>query len=262
MRELDPDVLTGWNVVDFDLAVLARLAERLRVPLELGRGPGALRLPVGSRARTRQASVPGRVVLDGIQLLRGAFIRMSDYALDAVARSVLGEGKTLGAEGKADEILRLFKEDRPRFVEYNRTDARLALEILERLRLVELAVERSRLTGMPLDRVSGSIAAFDFLYLSELDRARRRRAERARGPTVGEPQDGRARARAAPRPLRERRGARLQEPLPEPDPHLRDRSPEPRAAGDGRRRRRSDRGARTAPPSPGARPSSPRCSTS
>ena len=83
---------------------------------------------------------------------------------------MLGEGKTIGAGGKADEILRLFKEERSRFVAYNRTDARLALEIVERLRLVELAVERSRLTGLPPDRVAGSIAAFDFLYLSALDR--------------------------------------------------------------------------------------------
>ncbi len=83
---------------------------------------------------------------------------------------MLGEGKTLSGRGRADEILRLFEEDRQRLVEYNRTDARLALEILEKLRLVELAVERSRLTGLPLDRVASSIAAFDFLYLSALGR--------------------------------------------------------------------------------------------
>jgi DNA polymerase-2 len=171
VRELDPDVLTGWNVIDFDLTVLLRLAARLGVPLELGRGAGALRVrPEGSPRGTRQALVPGRVVLDGIQLLRGAFVRMDDYSLDAVAHTVLGERKTLTGRGRADEILRLFKEDRPRLVEYNRTDARLALDILERLRLVELAVERSRLTGMPLDRVASSIAAFDFLYLCELGR--------------------------------------------------------------------------------------------
>jgi DNA polymerase-2 len=171
VRELDPDVLTGWNVVDFDLAVLLRLAERLRVPLELGRGRGVTRLREEPTYRaSRQANVPGRVVLDGIQLLRGAFIRMADYGLDAVAREVLGEGKTFAGPGRAEEVLRLFREDRARLVEYNRNDARLALAILEELRLVELAVERSRLTGMPLDRVSSSIAAFDFLYLSELGR--------------------------------------------------------------------------------------------
>ncbi len=171
VRELDPDVITGWNVVEFDLAVLDRIAARERVPLELGRGPGGLRIrPQGTGSRL--ASVPGRVVLDGILLLRGAFIRMDDYGLDAVARSVLGEGKTLVGRGRADEILRLFEEDQDRLVEYNRTDARLALEVLERLRLVELSVERSRLTGLPLDRVASSIAAFDFLYLSELRRLR------------------------------------------------------------------------------------------
>jgi DNA polymerase-2 len=89
-----------------------------------------------------------------------------------VARAVLGEGKTFSGRGRADEILRLFEEDRQQLVEYNRTDARLALEILEKLRLVELAVERSRLTGLPLDRVASSIAAFDFLYLSALGRRR------------------------------------------------------------------------------------------
>jgi DNA polymerase-2 len=171
VRALDPDVITGWNVVDFDLAVLSRLAARLGARLELGRGPGELRLGADRSTRgSRQASVPGRVVLDGIALLRGAFVRMEDYGLDAVAREVLGEGKSLAGHGRADEILRLFKEDRPRLVEYNRTDARLALEILEELHLVELAVERSLLTGMPLDRVSSSIAAFDFLYLSKLGR--------------------------------------------------------------------------------------------
>src|SRR5690606_4817474 len=58
------------------------------------------------------------------------------------------------------------------FARYARTDARLAYQIIERLRLVELAFERSRLTGMTPDRVAASIASFDFLYLGELERRR------------------------------------------------------------------------------------------
>ena len=251
MRELDPDVLTGWNVVDFDLTVLSRLAARHGVPhasWAAGRGRCACG-PTASSRGTRQASVPGRVVLDGIQLLRGAFVRMEDYSLDAVAREVLGEGKTVAGHGRAEEILRLFKDDRAHLVEYNRTDARLALEILERLQLVELAVERSRLTGMPLDRVSSSIAAFDFLYLSELGR---------RGivaPSVAtvdavEPHGRRPRPGASARALHERGRPGLQEPVPEPHPHVPDRSPEPRPSGiDRPARRRPDPWPRTAPPS-------------
>jgi len=69
--------------------------------------------------------------------------------------------KLLGAE---------YRHDRGRLVEYNLRDAQLALRILRRLKLVELAVERSRLTGLPPDRVAASIASFDFLYLTELRR--------------------------------------------------------------------------------------------
>jgi len=171
VRELDPDVLTGWNLVDFDLTVLARLAAEHRVTMALGRGRDPLALRSSSSPRGgSEARVVGRVVLDGIDLLRGAFLRFESYALDAVAREVLGEGKTVGGDDRAGKIVEMFREDRAKLVEYNRHDARLALRVLEKLQLVELAVERSRLTGMPPDRVAASIASFDFLYLTELRR--------------------------------------------------------------------------------------------
>ncbi|MBP7146998.1 MAG: DNA polymerase II [Acidobacteria bacterium] len=171
VRELDPDVITGWNVIDFDFAVLARRAARLGVLLELGRGPGPLRVDASRVAwGTSRCTVTGRMVLDGLDLVRGAFLRFDEHSLDFVARQVLGEGKLFSGPDRFEQILRTFREDRPRFVEYNLRDARLALEILQKLRLVELAVERSRLTGVPLDRVAASVAAFDFLYLSELAR--------------------------------------------------------------------------------------------
>ncbi len=176
VRALDPDVITGWNVIDFDLAVLSRLAEAHGVPLSLGRGAGSLRIQSAPSGYSgSRATVPGRVILDGIALLRGSFITMEEYSLDFVSREVLGEGKIIGNDirgpgGKAGEILRLFRHDRERFVAYNLTDARLAWQILSKLHLIELAVERSLLTGMPPDRVSASIASFDFLYLSELRR--------------------------------------------------------------------------------------------
>jgi len=173
IRALDPDVLTGWNVIGFDLTVLQRLAAKAGVALKIGRGADPLRIqPSRGPRQGAQAIVAGRAVLDGIDLMRGAFIRMESYALNAVAREILGEGKTIAGTDRAEEILKTWREDLPRFVEYNRTDARLALEILERLRLVDLAVKRSRLTGMPPDRVAASIASFDFLYLSELSRRR------------------------------------------------------------------------------------------
>ena len=169
IRQSDPDILTGWNVIDFDLSVLMQRARAQNVTLELGRIPGPLKL---RRDRSTwvasRAEVPGRVVLDGIQLLKGAFVKLEDYSLETAAQSLLGEGKTLKGPGRHEEIERLFREDLAAFAAYNLTDARLVSRILQKTRLVELAIERSLLTGMPLDRISASIASFDFLYLPEI----------------------------------------------------------------------------------------------
>ena len=184
VREIDPDVLTGWNVIDFDLNVLGRIARRTRTPFHLGRDTGSVRVrPARGYFGSGQASIPGRVVLDGMDLLRGAFQRFDDYSLNSVASEVLGEGKVKVALGqssgnRADDILARYRDDLPTFAEYARTDARLALEIVEKLDLVTLAFARSRLTGMTPDRVAASIASFDFLYLAAL------RKRRVVAPTV------------------------------------------------------------------------------
>ena len=175
VHELDPDVLTGWNVVDFDLRVLDRIAKRVRRPLQLGRDAGGLRVRAAQGYfGSGQASILGRLVLDGMDLVRGAFQRFDDYSLNGVASEVLGEGKVeLGTESdRAKAILTRYQSDLPTFAEYARTDARLALQIVEKLDLVTLATARSGLTGMTPDRVSASIASFDFLYLSALRKRR------------------------------------------------------------------------------------------
>lgn len=173
VRDFDPDVITGWNIVDFDLNALQRIAQRVRHPLELGRDAGAMRLrKAEGYFGSGQASIPGRLVLDGIDLLRGAFIRMDDYSLDAVAREVLGEGKAVAGDvrDRIQEILHNYRHDLPAFALYARTDARLAYQIAQKLNVIRLAFARSQLTGMTPDRVSASIASFEFLYLSELER--------------------------------------------------------------------------------------------
>ena len=182
VREIDPDILTGWNVIDFDLNVLNRVAKRVRVPFDLGREPGSVRVrSAQGYFGSGQASIPGRLVLDGMDLVRGAFMRFDDYSLDNVASEVLGEGKVEMGDGgdRAADILARYRDDLDTFAAYARTDARLALEIVDSLDLVNLALARSRLTGMTPDRVSASIASFDFRYLSAL------RKRRIVAPTVG-----------------------------------------------------------------------------
>ena len=175
VREIDPDVLTGWNVVDFDLDALRRMSLRTGASLELGRAPGrmVLREAQGYFGSGR-ALIPGRVVLDGIDLVRGAFIRFPEYSLEVVAQEVLGEGKQVEGDvhDRAGEILERYRRDLEGFAAYARTDARLAYQIIERLKLLPLAKVRSTLTGMPMDRVAASVASFDFVYIAALKKRR------------------------------------------------------------------------------------------
>ncbi|MCR9279485.1 MAG: DNA polymerase II [Pseudomonadaceae bacterium] len=193
VRELDPDVLTGWNVIDFDLTVLARVAARERVTFHLGRDSQELRLrPAEGYFGSSQATITGRLVLDGVDLLRGAFVRMDSYSLDAVAKEVLGEGKAVAGDvnDRLAEILDNYARDLPAFALYARTDSRLVLDILSELKLIPLAQARSRLTGMTPDRVSASIASFDFLYLMHLHQRRLAAPSLARPASRALPQAG------------------------------------------------------------------------
>jgi DNA polymerase-2 len=170
--EIDPDILTGWNVVDFDLRTWVKRCAALSLPANLGRVPGEILFhqDLGFTRQSR-ATIPGRVVLDGIGLVRDA-VRLEDYRLETAARALLGRGKLIDLEGsdKAREIERLYREEPAALAAYNREDARLVLDILEREGLLDLAVERSLLSGMQLDRVGASIASFDLVYLPELRR--------------------------------------------------------------------------------------------
>ena len=180
LRELDPDVITGWNVIDFDVSVLRTLCLRHGVPFRLGRTDDETIVQRDqSFSRDPRANAPGRQILDGLALTRSAFIRLDDYKLETAAQAFLGRGKLMTGEGRGTEIERAFREDRQLLVDYNLRDAQLVLDVLAARRLVDLAVSRSLLTGMQLDRVGASIASVDFLYLHEL---------RARGvvaPSVG-----------------------------------------------------------------------------
>jgi DNA polymerase-2 len=172
LSEYDPDVIIGWNVVDFDLTFIQRRCRKWNTPFALGRGgETATILPAGSIGQKSTARIPGRVVLDGIDLLRAATWSFEDFSLGAVAGELLGRQKLLGEEvDRVEEIQRLYLEEPSELVAYNLEDCRLAEAIFEEAHLIDFALERTSLTGLNLDRTGGSVAAFDNLYLPRLHR--------------------------------------------------------------------------------------------
>jgi DNA polymerase-2 len=169
---IDPDVLCGWNVVEFDLAVLEARCRLLRVPFALGRaGELARVLPGATPQQVSVARVPGRVVLDGIATLKSATFSFERFTLESVSQKLLGRGKKIAAGKDAlAEIRRMHAEDPHALAAYNLEDCRLVLDVFEKADLLGFAMERARLTGLAMDRQGGSVAAFDHLYLPRLHR--------------------------------------------------------------------------------------------
>jgi DNA polymerase-2 len=173
VRASDPDVLTGWNVCDFDLTVVLAACRRAGLRCALGRTDDELVILRDQHyTREARAVLAGRVVLDGLALMRSAWVRLDDYRLETASRTLLGKGKLIAGEHRGAEIEAAWRDHPERLAAYNLQDARLVLELLAHAGLIELTVRRSLLTGMQLDRVSAQIAAVDSLYL---------RALRARG---------------------------------------------------------------------------------
>jgi DNA polymerase-2 len=172
IAEFDPDVLIGWNVVNFDTRYLQRLADRLGRRLLLGRDrrPGHWR-ELDDDGERYTVQFPGRVILDGIELLRAAFYRFESFSLENVARQLLGDGKLLHGGDRGAEITRQFQEDKTSLARYNLKDCELVSDIFEATAMLDFAVARSAITGLNLDRMGGSVASFDNQYLPRLHRA-------------------------------------------------------------------------------------------
>lgn len=171
-QEYDPDIIIGWSVVTFDLALLYRRAKYHGIALNIGRDNHPLSWKVEDKYRPETLSLPGRVVLDGIDWLKAAFYQFERYSLEFVSQALLDEGKAIhNVDNRMGEINDLFLNDKPALAHYNLTDCRLVWDIFEKTHLFDFAIERAKLTGLELGRVGASVAAFNNLYLPHLHRA-------------------------------------------------------------------------------------------
>ncbi|HFZ8995005.1 TPA: DNA polymerase II [Citrobacter freundii] len=169
----DPDVLIGWNVIQFDLRMLQKHAERYRIPLRLGRDNSELEWREhGFKNGVFFAQARGRLIIDGIEALKSAFWNFSSFSLESVAQELLGEGKAIDNPwDRMDEIDRRFAEDKPALATYNLKDCELVTRIFHKTEIMPFLLERATVNGLPADRHGGSVAAFSHLYLPRMHRA-------------------------------------------------------------------------------------------
>ncbi len=173
--ELDPDIMTGWNVIEFDFSILFERFKRYGIPFTLGRSDEPGNFLPGAKGQSSAVIVPGRQVIDGMRVVRNGPMRFDDNRLETVAREVLGKGKVaftaeenLTGRRKIDALLETYRNDPATFCRYNLRDAVLVLDILEQTGLMDLTIRRAALTGVGLARAWTSVASFEHLYISSM----------------------------------------------------------------------------------------------
>lgn len=156
---VDPDILTGYNIQNFDIKFLLERAEAL----------GIKSFPLFSRLKTAKVSqrkqtfssaafgtrdnfeikISGRIIMDMITYMYRNH-KLSSYSLNAVCAKFLGQQKEDVHHSIISDLQRGTDDDRRRLAVYCLKDAYLPLQLLEKLQVLVNYVEMARVTGVPL----------------------------------------------------------------------------------------------------------------
>ena len=155
----DADILTGYNIGNFDLPYLLGRAATLRIASfpYLGRVKGMVTKvkekmfqskQTGSR-EMKEINIEGRVQFDVMTVLMRDY-KLSSYSLNAVCAHFLGEQKEDVHHSIISELQAGSPETRRRLAVYCLKDAYLPQRLLQKLMCIINYAEMARVTGVPL----------------------------------------------------------------------------------------------------------------
>ena len=186
-KQYSPDIIIGWNVIGFDLNYIDQRCQYYGLKPGFGVDGENWRVRGREGSSKRFISIPGRAVLDGIDLLKVAGYHFDSYSLENVSRELLENGKLLNSSQGWQEIERLYSEEPIAFVEYNLQDCWLVWRIFQKLKLIELQQTRVDLTGIPFSQTGGSVQAFENQYLPLLHQQKMAAPNYSKAPFVASP---------------------------------------------------------------------------
>ncbi|MBI4170617.1 MAG: hypothetical protein HY514_02900 [Candidatus Aenigmarchaeota archaeon] len=205
--DYDPDIITGYNINNFDLPYLMERLKHNKIPLNIGRSDK----PMFGRTTgmTTEFVIPGRVVFDPYQILkRDPWLKFQRYDLNTVAKKMLNEEKHNVEYSEMAALWAGSREGLSRFIEYARKDADLSLRLVVEKGLMDKFYELSKISGVLLQDVfGGQTRRVDTMILHEfkkmdfvmplnpsksdlIRRAKERDKEGLKGAIVMEPKKG------------------------------------------------------------------------
>uniref|UniRef100_A0A0D9XPV7 DNA polymerase n=1 Tax=Leersia perrieri TaxID=77586 RepID=A0A0D9XPV7_9ORYZ len=159
IREVDPDIIIGYNICKFDLPYLIERAEVLKIvefPI-LGRIRNSrVRIrdtTFSSRQygvrESKDVAIEGRVQFDLLQAMQRDY-KLSSYSLNSVSAHFLGEQKEDVHHSIISDLQNGNSETRRRLAVYCLKDAYLPQRLLDKLMYIYNYVEMARVTGVPI----------------------------------------------------------------------------------------------------------------
>ncbi|KAL8541954.1 hypothetical protein ACS0TY_002988 [Phlomoides rotata] len=159
IREVDPDIIIGYNICKFDLPYLIQRAEVLGMaefPI-LGRIRNSrVRIKyttlssrqLGTR-ESKEVTIEGRVQFDLLQAMQREH-KLSSYSLNSVSAHFLNEQKEDVHHSIISDLQNGNSETRRRLAVYCLKDAYLPQRLLDKLVFIYNYVEMARVTGVPI----------------------------------------------------------------------------------------------------------------
>jgi len=161
----DPDILTGYNIDNYDIPhILRRMREaRMGDSLDLGRN----RAPLSDDGYSGW-SCKGRVIIDAWKQVKKEK-RPKRETLRYVSSKYLGVSKLDIDPRKMDQE---WASDPERVIEYCKRDAELPLRLLEKLDIIQKNIDLSQVSRLPLDDVvrGRTSTLIDSILVREADR--------------------------------------------------------------------------------------------
>ncbi|KNA03069.1 hypothetical protein SOVF_212670 [Spinacia oleracea] len=159
VREVDPDIIIGYNICNFDLPYLIQRATTLGIsefPI-LGRIRSS-RVRVkdatfssrqyGTR-ESKEVAIEGRLQFDLLQAMQREY-KLSSYSLNSVSAHFLGEQKEDVHHSIISDLQNGNAETRRRLAVYCLKDAYLPQRLMDKLMFIYNYVEMARVTGVPI----------------------------------------------------------------------------------------------------------------
>ena len=147
-REIQPTILTGWNIEFFDVTYLYNRAQQV-----VGRDVANLLSPVGIVQWSefiKKYKIAGVSVLDYLGLYkRFTFSEQPSYRLDAIGEYEVGE-KKVEYDGTLND---LYENDLKKFIDYNIQDVRLIKKLDDKLDFIGIAQGLAHLGHVPYENV-------------------------------------------------------------------------------------------------------------